>query len=222
MANVRYTIKDLKINVFKASIFGEKMNPILIDIPETIESSTITLQMPKAGYGEGLHQAIMDGYEDYVKYLNWSVVPPTKEMVEEDCRKHHADFILRSFIRYLIIEKATKTIVGRCAFPSFQTNWQIPQFGISYFMRRSSRKKGYATAAAGMMVRLAFEKLRAKKVEIHCDAENNASAQIPLKLGFKLEYTQKGGWPRHDGNLAELQTYSIFSKDPLLHLECVW
>lgn len=195
------------------------MNPILIDLPETIESSTVMLQMPKAGYGEALHQAIMDGYEDYVQYLNWPVLPPAKEIVEEDCRKHHAEFVLRSFIRYLIIEKTTMMIVGRCAFPSFQTNWQIPQFGISYFIRKNSRKKGYATAAVGTMVRLAFERLQAKKVEIYCDTENIASTQIPLNLGFKLEYTQKGGWPRQDRKLAELQTYSIFSKDALPFLE---
>lgn len=61
-------------------------------------------------------------------------------MLEEECRKHHSDFILREFIRYLIIDK-----------------------------------------------------------------ENIASIQIPIKLGFKLEYTQ-------DGQLAELQTYSLFSE----------
>lgn len=195
------------------------MSSLLIDFPETLESSSIILQMPKAGYGESLHQAILDGYEDYVQYLNWSPVPPTKEMVEEDCRKHHAEFILRSFIRYLIIEKETMKIVGRCAFPSFQANWQIPQFGISYFIRRNSRNKGYATAASCMMAYLAFEKLCAKKLEIYCDAENVASTKIPLKIGFELEYTQRGGWPRSDGKLAELQTYSIFSKESLPELK---
>jgi hypothetical protein len=35
---------------------------------------------------------------------------------------------------------------------------------------------------------------------------------IPQKLGFKLEYTQRGGWPRPDGSLAILQTYSLFAE----------
>ncbi len=48
-----------------------------------------------------------------------------------------AEFILRDSIRYLIIDKDNGDIIGRCAFPSLQGNWQIPQFGISYFIRKS-------------------------------------------------------------------------------------
>lgn len=198
------------------------MNKTLIDLPETIATKRLKLQMPKAGFGEKLYQAISDGYEDYIKWLNWPKAIPTVEMLEEECRKHHADFILREFIRYLVIEKETGEIVGRCAFPSFQANWTIPQFGISYFIRKSKRSKGYATEASHAMSLLAFRVLQAKKLEIYCDAENVASTKIPLKLGFKIEYTQKGGWLRQDGQLAELQTYSIFSANDLPDLEVVW
>jgi RimJ/RimL family protein N-acetyltransferase len=198
------------------------MNKILLDLPELIETPHLKLQMPKAGFGQRLYPAISDGYEDYVKWLNWPEAMPTIEMLEEECRRQHADFILREFIRYLIIEKETDAIVGRCAFPSFQANWVIPQFGIAYFICKNKRAKGYATEAAHAMALLAFRVLQAKKLEIYCDAENIASTKIPLKLGFKLEYSQRGGWPRHDGQLAELQTYSIFSEEDLPNLEVIW
>lgn len=81
---------------------------------------------------------------------------------------------------------------------------------------------GYGTQATHAMALLAFRLLKAKKVEIYCDAENIASTRIPLKLGFKLEYTQRGGWPRHDGKLAELQTYSIFSEKELPDSKILW
>lgn len=191
------------------------MSPILIDLPERIETSRLILQMPQAGYGERLHQAITDGYEDYVAWLNWTPLIPTVQSVEEECRCHHAEFILRDFIRYIIVEKSSNQVMGRCAFPSFQTNWLIPQFGISYFIRRSQRMKGYATEAVHAMTLLAFQVLGAKKVEIYCDAENVASTKVPHKLNFELEYTQKGGWPRQDGKLAELKTYSLFTEKKL-------
>ncbi|MBY0280908.1 MAG: GNAT family N-acetyltransferase [Alphaproteobacteria bacterium] len=198
------------------------MNRLLINLPEVIDTPELILQMPKANFGEALHHAIVDGYEDYVKWLNWHSVPPTIETVEIECRKHHAEFILRDFIRYLIIDKQTSAIVGRCAFPSFQANWLIPQFGISYFIRKSHRSKGYATAAVHAMSTLAFRLLKAKKLEIYCDSENVASTKVPLKLGFQLEYTQKGGWPRQDGKLAELQTYSLFHEQDLHPLPINW
>lgn len=198
------------------------MNKILIDLPAIIETPRLKLQIPKAGFGKRVHEAIIDGYEDYIKWLNWPVEMPSVETVEEDCRKHNAEFILREFIRYIIIDKKTNDVIGRCAFPSFQANWQIPQFGISYFIRKSYRNNGFASETALAMTFLAFKILQAKKVEIYCDAENIASTKIPLHLGFELEYTQKGGWPRQDGKLADLQTYSIFSEKDLPEMMVKW
>ena len=198
------------------------MNKILLDIPETIETSRLVLRMPQAGDGPAVHAAIMDGYEDYAKWLSWPQTPPTQEAVELECRKGQAEFILRDFVRYVIFEKDTGMVVGRCAFPPFQTNWAIPQFGISYFIRKNKRGNGYATEAAHALVVIAFKVFKARKVEIYCDAANKASIRIPDKLGFTLEYTQRGGWLHPDGELAQLQTYSLFSPDALLSLELSW
>jgi hypothetical protein len=43
------------------------MNKILFDLPEVIETTLLRLQMPKAGFGKKLYDAITDGFEDYVK-----------------------------------------------------------------------------------------------------------------------------------------------------------
>lgn len=138
-------------------------------------------------------------------------------MFEEDCRRQHASFILRDFIRYLVIEKETGEVLDRFAFPYFQSHWAIPQFGISYFLLKSAQGKGYATEATRAMTRLVFEIFRAKKVEILCDVENFASQGIPQRLGFTHECTMSGGWPRTDSNLAKLHLYAIFSANDLMN-----
>lgn len=191
------------------------MERILIDLPEIIETRKLKLQIPQAGFGKELHAAMLDGYEACIKYLNWSKTKPTEQEVEKTCRTQHAQFILRDNISYIIIEKTSNKIVGKCALPSILAKWEIPQFGISYFIRESAAGNGYATEAAREMAMIAFRNLGAKKVEIYCDVENVASNRIPLKLGFELEYTQTGGWPRPDGKLTNLQTYSIFSENEL-------
>lgn len=188
------------------------MKKILLDLPEQVESERLILQMPTAGFGVKLLAAVEDGFEDYVRWLNWPTILPTAEELEIDCRKHHAEFILRKGIRYLIIEKHTHEVIGRCAFPSLQAHWVIPKFGISYFIRRSARQQGYASEAVKEMIKIGFEYLKARKLEIFCDDENLESKKIPEKLGFKLEYSQRGGWPRIDGRLALLHTYSLFSE----------
>ncbi|MBA2628863.1 MAG: GNAT family N-acetyltransferase [Rickettsiaceae bacterium] len=65
------------------------------------------------------------------------------------------------------------------------------------------------------MAVIAFKLLKAKKMEIYCDAENIASTKVPLKLGFKLGYTQKGGWPRQDGKTG---TYWLIYTFICLHI----
>jgi hypothetical protein len=67
--------------------------PILIDLPEIMETTRLRLQKPEAGFGEKLYPAIIDGYEDYVKWMDWPLSTPNLETVEEECRKHHAEFI---------------------------------------------------------------------------------------------------------------------------------
>lgn len=199
------------------------MNKILIDIPQQIETPRLMLQMPKAGYGKKVYNAITDGYEDYIKYLNWPKEIPTEEASEIDCRKHNAEFITRECIRYLIIEKETGEVIGRCAFPPLYADWAIPQFSISYFISKSKRAKGYATEASHALTLLAFKVLNAKKVEIYCESENVASKKVPQKLNYKLEFTKRGGWPRPDGQLAELNVYSIFNEKDLPELKlCRW
>lgn len=196
--------------------------PILIEVPETIETPRLILQMPKAGYGKEVHEAILDGYEDNIKWLNWSPTPPTPEAVEIDCRKHHADFILRDCIRYIIIEKATKRVLGRSSFAPLQSNWSIPQFGLAYFIRKSARTQGYATEAAHALAVLAFRVLKAQKVEIQSDSENIRSQKVAQRLGFSLECTKKGDWPRPDKQLADLQIYALFSEKDLPDWEVKW
>lgn len=195
---------------------GLAVNKVLIDLPENIDLERLILKKPSANMGLAVQEAMLDGYEDCIKWLGWSLTKPTLDAVEADCRVHEAEFILRDNIRYIIVEKNTGNVVGRCAFPSVQAMWHIPQFGISYFMRKSAQGKGYATEAVYLMTTIAFNYLKAQKVEIYCDKTNLASQRIPLKLGYALEYEQKGSWLTETGELADLQTYSMFSKSQLL------
>lgn len=91
------------------------MKRILLDIPFVIETPRLLLQVPAAGWGKRVHEALLDGYNSYVTWLMWPSAPPTVQMVEEECRKNNADFLLREFIRYLIIEKQTGMVVGQQA-----------------------------------------------------------------------------------------------------------
>ena len=52
-------------------------------------------------------------------------------------------------------------------------------------------RRGYATAAAQAMTQVALALAGTRRVEIHCDEANTASAGVPRKLGYRLDRVEK-------------------------------
>lgn len=60
---------------------------------------------------------------------------------------------------------------------------------IGYWIHVSHVGRGLATEAAGAVVRVALGTAGLRRVEIHCEPANLASAAIPRKLGFTHQVT---------------------------------
>jgi RimJ/RimL family protein N-acetyltransferase len=58
---------------------------------------------------------------------------------------------------------------------------------IGYWVSAGHARRGYATAAARALTPVALALPGVKRVEIHCDEANVASAGVPRKLGFRLD-----------------------------------
>jgi RimJ/RimL family protein N-acetyltransferase len=58
---------------------------------------------------------------------------------------------------------------------------------IGYWIAADKTRRGYATAAARVLTPVALELSGTRRVEIHCDEANTASAAIPRKLGYRLD-----------------------------------
>ncbi len=103
------------------------------DIPEVIETSKLYLKVPKAGDGEVMHAAMIDGYQDYVMWLNWPEKLPTVEQTEIRCRHDYTNFILRQNLRYMMICKKTNQVVGYCACVSYDGFFSVKSAKGGYF-----------------------------------------------------------------------------------------
>jgi RimJ/RimL family protein N-acetyltransferase len=62
---------------------------------------------------------------------------------------------------------------------------------IGYWTVAARTRRGYATAAAQAMTQVALALPGARRVEIHCDEANTASACVPRKLGYRLDRVEK-------------------------------
>ena len=95
-------------------------------------------------------------------------------------------------------------------------NWAIPSFEIGYWVRTSKARNGYILEAVNAVARYAFEQLKAKRLEIKCDADNHRSIQVAERLGFQLEGRLRKNEFKCDGQ--SLRDTLIFSRMDTLDL----
>lgn len=84
---------------------------------------------------------------------------------------------------------------------------------IGYWINVNYINKGYCTEAAGALTKIAFEILGFKRVEIHCDPKNLASAAIPKKLNYIHEATLKKRVLNEKNELRDSMIWSIIEAE---------
>jgi RimJ/RimL family protein N-acetyltransferase len=62
---------------------------------------------------------------------------------------------------------------------------------IGYWTVAAKTRRGYATAAAQALTPVALALPGTRRVEIHCDEANTASAGVPRRLGYRLDRVEK-------------------------------
>ncbi len=164
-------------------------DPLLIDIPERIETERLVLRPPRAGDGARLNAAVLASLDELIPWMPWAAKAPTREESELIARKAHAQFEARSDLVYSMFRKEADgregEIVGGTGL--HRHDWTVPRFEIGYWRRTGCEGRGYATEAVQAMTRLAFDVLGARRVEIRMDDQNVASWRLAERCGYTLE-----------------------------------
>ncbi len=161
------------------------MEPMMIDIPMPILTERLQIRGPREGDGYLMNQAIIESQESLKTWMEWAQKLPTAEESEINTRRSTARWILREDLRLLIFDRSGQSLLGGSGL--HRIDWQKGRFEIGYWVRSSEEGKGYIREATAAITQFAFSALKARRVEIRCDAMNIRSAHIPRKLGFPLE-----------------------------------
>jgi RimJ/RimL family protein N-acetyltransferase len=170
-----------------------KPDPILIDLPETIETERLLLAAPRPGIGPALAVAIAESLGHLSPWMPWAQQAPSFEDSEAVARRLCADFIARRDLAYQIYDLAPqgRRLLGGTGL--HRLDWDVRRFEIGYWIRASAEGQGYVSEAVMALTRMAFEQLRARRVEIRMDDVNQRSRAVAERCGFELE-----GILRHD------------------------
>lgn len=160
-------------------------NPILKDFSNEFYTERLLVRLPLPGDGEAVYQAVQSSRNDLKKWLQFAQKDQTLEETEANIREAYLKFLSRENLRLHIFHRETGAFVGCTGL--HRIDWEVPKFEIGYWIDSKQSGNGYMTEAVEGVMKFAFQRLKANRVEVHCDAKNIKSRAIPERLGFKLE-----------------------------------
>ena len=165
------------------------MDPLLIDVPDRVETERLVLRVPRAGDGRILNDAIRASHDELLPWLPWAGTLPSVDESEAHCRRQQARFILREDFLLLVFlrgaDGAEGELVGGTGL--HRIDWSLRKFEIGDWRKTGCGQRGLLTEAVQALARLAFDTLGARRVEIRMDDQNVRSWKLAERAGFTLE-----------------------------------
>ena len=161
------------------------MNPIMFNIPTEFTTERLLIRMPKPGDGKAVHAAIKASLPELKPWMIFAQKEQTEQEVEANIREAYVNYLSRKDLRLLVFLKESGQFIASSGL--HRIDWSIPQFEIGYWIDSRYSGKGYITEAVQGITDFALNELKARRIEIRCDANNVKSRAIPEKLGYTLE-----------------------------------
>lgn len=187
------------------------IDPILLELPASIETERLHLRPPRAGDGVALHEAIAESLTEMRRFLAslpWVAGEQSAEVSEAWCRNAHANFLARKDLPFLLFEKRSGGLLGATGL--HRPVWSTPRVEVGYWCRTSRHREGFMTEAVEAVSRYAFAHLHAARIELITDEENVASRKVAERCGFVLEGVLRHERRAPDGSLRNTCMYARF------------
>jgi RimJ/RimL family protein N-acetyltransferase len=184
-------------------------NPILLNVPDRIQTERLLLRAPQPGDGAMVNASVVETLADLRRYpasMMWALAEPTVQKSEEFCRAGAASWILKTDLPVLLLSVDGGEHVGNCGLHRF--NWETRVFEIGWWCRKSFQGRGFITEAARALTRFAISELGARRVWCTTDEENQASWRVAERLGFYHEGTLRSERCDPDGTRRAMRIYA--------------
>jgi ribosomal-protein-serine acetyltransferase len=182
------------------------INPLLLDLPEQIETDRLLIRAPRPGDGPVVNAAIRESQEELRRWMIWAQEIPHVQETEEHLRQAAARFALREDMMVLLFHRGTGVFIGASGMHNI--DWTVPSLEIGYWLHTAHTGQGYMTEAVLALTDYAMEHFSAERIEIRCDALNRASAAVAERAGFRQEGYFRNHMRSPDGTLRDTLVYA--------------
>ena len=187
------------------------VNPMLLEIPDPLETERLRLRSPRAGDGPMITAAIAESLDALQRWMPWAQGGQPVEQSEIVARQMAVAFIRRESLTYRLLRKDDEQFVGMCSLFNFV--WDVPSGEIGYWLRTAMQGQGYITEAVNCLTQLAFETLGLQRLEIRCEAANMRSAAVARRAGYTLEARLRNHRRNPLGDLADTLIHAQIASD---------
>jgi len=173
-----------------------------------IETNNLTIRCYSPSDADPLAKSVLESVEHLKPWMPWAHDEPEPiETKINRLRYFRANFDLDKEYVYGIFNKDETELIGGCG---LHPRVGVEAMAIGYWINVNHVKKGFGAECAGVLTKIGFEINSLKRIEIHCDPNNVASASIPRKLGFTLDAVLPKRTPNEKGELRDSMVWSIF------------
>jgi RimJ/RimL family protein N-acetyltransferase len=186
------------------------MEPLYETVPDRIETARLVIRCARSSDAASLNAAICESIESLRVYMPWAQAEPSLEESEAQCRRMQANFLLRQDLSMLMFERTAGGFEGAYVGGTglHRIDWKVRRFEIGYWCRASAMGKGFVTEATNALAALAFDQLRARRVEIRMDDTNQRSWRVAEPAGFALEGVFRSDALTPEGEPRDTRVYA--------------
>lgn len=162
-------------------------------------------------FGEGDAEAIF-ALQSNSSVLRYWDSPPWSERAQAErfistCRQTEEE---GSGARVAIAQAADRVFIGWCSLSKWNPSYRSARLG--YCLDCAAWGKGFATEAAGALLKWAFDTLDLNRVQAETDTRNIASSRVLEKLGFVREGTLREDCIV-DGEVSDSWVYGLLRRE---------
>lgn len=187
-----------------------------IEVPREIRTERLVLRPQRKGDAATIFAAIAESRHHLSQWLAWVPEVQSAHDMIPSCETAEFDWARGADFRVAIIDASNGRYLGHCGL--HYPNWDVRSFEIGYWLRESAIGQGFMTEAVGGLTAYAFETLKARRVEIHCDPNNFRSSRVAERNGYTLEGRLRNARLTPDGNLRDTLVYGMTEGDWAAHL----
>ncbi|MFT4041345.1 MAG: GNAT family protein [Thermomicrobiales bacterium] len=193
--------------------------PSLIPVPDVIKSDRIILRPLAPDDVPAFLAAIVESRPELDPWLEWPQHITTVDAARDLCLRRAAQRLLREDLMVGIFDRGDGRLLGGSGLHN--PDWRVRSFEIGYWLRTSSVGRGVMQETVRLLTVLAFERLAARRVAIHCDPANTRSRRVAEAVGYMLEGRLRNDTVTPQGELRDTLVYALIPED-YARLAALW